>query len=75
MPIDYSKGRYRVERENGELIGTIIFEKCVRLNGEVVYKFDETGCLYDTDNEYVGRVGDGVFWTLGGNILYRINPI
>ncbi len=47
MLVDYSKGRYRVVWENGDLVGTINFECCVRLDGQIVYEFDDQGCLYD----------------------------
>jgi len=75
MPIDHSKGRYKVIRENGDLVGTIDHERCIRLDGEIVYSFDEEGCIYDPDNELIGLIGDDKFETLNHVFLYRIEPI
>jgi hypothetical protein len=75
MVVDHSKGRYRVIYEGGDLIGTINFESCIRLDGEMVYYFDDLGCIYDPKHELVGRIGNDAFMNLDLEFLYRIEPM
>ena len=75
MSIDYSKGRYKVVWGSGELVGVIERESVVRLNGEVVFTFDDEFCFYDKKGNLVGRVGNGVFRSLDGKHEYRVEPM
>ncbi|NWF12490.1 hypothetical protein HX785_02235 [Pseudomonas reactans] len=75
MSVDYSKGRYKIVWESGTLVGTIERESVVRLNGEVVFTFDDDSCFYDKKGDLVGRVGNGVFRSLGGKHEYRVEPL
>jgi hypothetical protein len=57
------------------VVGIIDHERCIRLDGEIVYSSDEEGCIYDPDNELIGLIGDDKFKTLNHVFLYRIEPI
>lgn len=75
MSVDYSKGRYKIMWESGVLVGIIEHESLVRLNGEIIFSFDDEACFYDDKGDLVGRIGDGVFRSLDGRHEYRVEPL